>query len=152
MKKCVKQVISKNLPQIYLSLWCSLLVACSVKQTAVITAILTTIFTRHEGLVASWPRHLIGRRMTERPALSPSSILSPPLSHCSSVPAKKYVWLTFKKWRFFKISGFFKSYSTLKLRKLKLRNSGSVCYVPGRAVPFWTICKLLHVGHKDVII
>ena len=108
MKKCVKQVISKNLPQIYLSLWCSLLVACSVKQTAVITAILTTIFTRHEGLVASWPRHLIGRRMTERPALSPSSILSPPLSHCSSVPAKKYVWLTFKNDVFLKFQGFLK--------------------------------------------
>jgi hypothetical protein len=33
-----------------------------------------------------------------------------------------------------------------------LRKSGSVRYVPVRAVPFWTICKLLHVGHKDMII
>jgi len=72
--------------------------------------------------------------MTERPVLSASNILSPQLSHCASVPTKKHG--SHLKIMFFFISGLFKSYSTLNLRKLKLRNSGSACYVPGRAVPF----------------
>jgi hypothetical protein len=73
--------------------------------------------------------------MAERPVLSPSNILTQKLSHKENKKKKKKYGLCLKNYFFF-ISGLFKSYLILKLRKLKLRKSGSVRYVPVRAVPF----------------
>ena len=69
-------------------------------------------------------RILIGHDMTALlPVLLPSSILPPPLSHCTLIPTSKNS-ACILKWYYFKLNF---SFTFKKCINLKLHKSGSVC-------------------------